>query len=180
MKLLQEILLLLGVAVTSTWANCWWTGCQPEDWAVRGCNQYDMNQQNIRDCRDSRGIKGNEYHCCPGTGSGPSSTQAPAPGTSSGESGECSWYGAEGEIPEGHVGPCNTVFDRFAMEVAHKTLPCGTRLRVRNKNNGKTVEVKVSDRGPFVAGRILDLTYEAFGRVEDRAKGVFPCDYEIL
>jgi len=65
--------------------------------------------------------------------------------------------------------------------VAHKSLPCGTMLRVRNKNNEKTVVVKVADRGPFVEGRILDLTYEAFGRVEeDRDKGLFPCDYEIL
>ncbi|CAL8128787.1 unnamed protein product [Orchesella dallaii] len=97
-----------------------------------------------------------------------------------GESGMCSWYGAEGEIPLDFVGPCNTVFDRFAMEVAHKTLPCGTRLRVRNRDNGRTVDVTVRDRGPFVAGRILDLTYEAFGRVENRDRGVFPCDYEIL
>ncbi|ODM86837.1 RlpA-like lipoprotein [Orchesella cincta] len=104
----------------------------------------------------------------------------PGGGRPGGESGECSWYGAEGEIPPGHIGPCNTEFNRFALEVAHKTLPCGTRLRVRNKNNGRTVDVKVADRGPFVAGRILDLTYEAFGRVENRDRGTFPCDYEIL
>ncbi|ODM90349.1 hypothetical protein Ocin01_16330 [Orchesella cincta] len=74
---------------------------KPEDWAVRGCAQYDMNQKDIRECRDGRGIRGNEYHCCPGTG--PAPTQSPGRGRPGGESGECSWYGAEGEIPPGHV-----------------------------------------------------------------------------
>ncbi|CAL8128793.1 unnamed protein product [Orchesella dallaii] len=185
MKVAAAILFVLGVVVTSTWGqDCWWTGCQPEDWATRGCAQYNRVERGRRECRDNRGVTGNEYQCCAGEGGGGNPPAPPQPpsggGRPGGESGECSWYGAEGEIPPGHVGPCDTVFDRFAMEVAHKTLPCGTRLRVRNKRNGKTVDVKVSDRGPFVQGRILDLTYEAFGRVEDRDRGVFPCDYTIL
>ncbi|ODM88241.1 RlpA-like lipoprotein [Orchesella cincta] len=97
-----------------------------------------------------------------------------------GETGECSWYGAEGEIPQGWPTACGEGFDRFAMKAAHKTLPCGTKIRVRNLDNGKTVEVTINDRGPFTPGRIVDLTYEAFGYVEDRDRGRFPCDYEIL
>ncbi|ODM86835.1 RlpA-like protein [Orchesella cincta] len=54
-----------------------------------------------------------------------------------GDQGICSWYGAEGEIPPGHPTACNEGFDRFAMKVAHKSLPCGTRLRVTNDDNGK-------------------------------------------
>ncbi|CAL8128784.1 unnamed protein product [Orchesella dallaii] len=167
------LLLVLGLAVSSTWANCWWTGCQPNTWAVRGCSQYSMTERESRGCRDGNGVQGNEYHCCPGGPGGPN----PSPG---GESGICSWYGAEGEIPPGHMGPCDTIFDPFAMEVAHKTLPCGTRLRVRNRDNGRTVDVTVRDRGPFVAGRILDLTYAAFGQVENRDRGTFSCDYQII
>lgn len=66
------------------------------------------------------------------------------------------------------------------MKAAHKTLPCGTKIRVRNKDNGRTVDVEINDRGPFAHGRILDLTYAAFGQVEDRDRGLFNCDYEVL
>ncbi|CAL8093106.1 unnamed protein product [Orchesella dallaii] len=97
-----------------------------------------------------------------------------------GESGQCSWYGADGQIPPGHPTACGEGFDRYALKVAHKTLPCGTRLRVRNTQNGQTVDVVVNDRGPFVAGRILDLTYQAFGHIADRNLGVIPCDYQRL
>jgi len=63
------------------------------------------------------------------------------------------------------------------MKVAHKTLPCGTRIRVKNLSNGKTVDVTVNDRGPFTPGRILDLTYAAFGNIENRDKGVTECSF---
>lgn len=96
------------------------------------------------------------------------------------ESGICSYYGAENEIPPDHIGPCNNKFDRWAMKAAHKTLPCGTRIRVRNLENGKSVVVTIDDRGPYVPGRIVDLTYGAFGQVEDYGKGLFKCDYQIL
>ncbi len=49
----------------------------------------------------------------------------------------------------------------YAMTAAHKTLPLGTVLSVRNLSNGKTCTVRVNDRGPFVAGRIIDLSYSA-------------------
>ncbi|ODM88239.1 RlpA-like lipoprotein [Orchesella cincta] len=100
--------------------------------------------------------------------------------TVNGESGQCSWYGAAGEIPQGHPTACGEGFDRFALKVAHKTLPCGTRLRVRNTQTGQSVDVTVNDRGPFVPGRILDMTYEAFGRIGNRDDGVISCDYQTI
>lgn len=45
-----------------------------------------------------------------------------------------------------------------AMTAAHRTLPFGTRLRVTNKNNGRSVVVRINDRGPFIKGRVLDLS----------------------
>jgi rare lipoprotein A len=55
---------------------------------------------------------------------------------------------------------------------AYGSLPFGTRLLVSNPNNGKTVVVTVSDRGPFIAGRDLDLSYGAFSRIASPGQGV--------
>jgi rare lipoprotein A len=44
------------------------------------------------------------------------------------------------------------------MTAAHRTLPCGTKVRVTNKKNGKSVTVTINDRGPFVGGRVIDVT----------------------
>ena len=52
-------------------------------------------------------------------------------------------------------------FDMYADTAAHNTLPFGTIVRVTNLENGKSVEVKINDRGPFVKGRIVDLSYGA-------------------
>lgn len=57
------------------------------------------------------------------------------------------------------------VFNMNAMTTAHKTLPFGTRLRVTDPNTGKSVVVRVNDRGPFVSGRGLDLSRAAFSRL---------------
>ncbi|ODM87105.1 RlpA-like lipoprotein [Orchesella cincta] len=121
------------------------------------CAQYDMNQKDIRECRDGRGIRGNEYHCCPGTG--PAPTQSPGGGRPGGEFRECSWYGAEGKFLRAHSCP---------SQDESRYLQSFRSFRVRNKNNGKTVDVKVADRGPFVAGKILDLTYCAFAELKQR------------
>jgi len=53
------------------------------------------------------------------------------------------------------------IFDMYAMTAAHKTLPLGTRIKVVNLKNKKSIEVKVNDRGPYVGNRILDLSYGA-------------------
>lgn len=66
------------------------------------------------------------------------------------------------------------------MKTAHKTLPFGTRIRVMNKKNGKSVVVTVNDRGPFLPGRILDLTFAAFGQIENRDVGVVECSYKTI
>jgi rare lipoprotein A len=96
------------------------------------------------------------------------------------EEGVCSWYGAQGEIPEGWPTACGNQFSRNAMTAAHKTLPCGTKVRVTNLKNGQSIEVIVNDRGPFVAGRILDLTYGAAAQMNFIDQGLINCRIESL
>ena len=76
--------------------------------------------------------------------------------------GRASWYGP------GFNGRSTANGERFnqgALTAAHKSLPFGTKLRVTNKRNGKSVVVRINDRGPFVRGRMLDLSKGAAGRI---------------
>ena len=66
------------------------------------------------------------------------------------------------------------------LTAAHRTLPFGTRVRVTNLDNGKSVVVRINDRGPFVRGRVIDLSKSAFssiGRVRD---GLLPVRLQVL
>lgn len=78
-----------------------------------------------------------------------------------------SWYGKKFH---GRPTSSGEIFDMNKLTAAHKELPLGTRVRVTNLKNRKSVIVKVNDRGPFVKGRIIDLAYGAakvIGMVED-------------
>ncbi len=74
------------------------------------------------------------------------------------EEGLASWYGGNGDGFEGKPTANGESFDPEALTAAHKTLPLGSILEVENIDNGKKVLVRVNDRGPFVKGRILDLS----------------------
>lgn len=63
-------------------------------------------------------------------------------------------------------------FNAYGNSVAHKWLPFGTRLRVTNQSNGRSVVVRVNDRGPYIAGRDLDLSYGAFSTIASPSQGV--------
>jgi len=71
------------------------------------------------------------------------------------ETGLASWYGPGFD---GNQTASGEVFDQEAMTAAHKTLPFGTVVRVENRDNGRLAEVEINDRGPFVKGRIIDLS----------------------
>ena len=71
-------------------------------------------------------------------------------------------------------------FNPNAMTAAHKTLPFGTRVRVTHLGNGRSVEVKINDRGPYVAGRIIDLSKAAAGVIGMTAQGVARVVVEVL
>jgi rare lipoprotein A len=63
-------------------------------------------------------------------------------------------------------------YNAYGKTVAHRWLPFGTRLRVTNRSNGKSVIVRVNDRGPYVGGRDLDLSYGAFASIARPGQGV--------
>jgi rare lipoprotein A len=71
-------------------------------------------------------------------------------------------------------------FNPNGLTAAHKTLPFGTRVRVTHLGNGRSVEVKINDRGPYVAGRIIDLSKAAAGVIGMTAQGVARVAVEIL
>ena len=71
-------------------------------------------------------------------------------------------------------------FDPAALTAAHRTLPFGTQLRVKNPQNGKTVEVRINDRGPFAAGRDLDLSHGAAAELGISDDGVTTVQVEVL
>jgi peptidoglycan lytic transglycosylase len=66
------------------------------------------------------------------------------------------------------------------LTAAHRTLPLGTRLRVTNLENGRMVRVRVNDRGPYVDGRILDLSLEAARALDMVERGVVPVRLDII
>ncbi len=63
-------------------------------------------------------------------------------------------------------------FDPNKLTAAHKTLPFGTKVKVKNRSNGKTVTVRINDRGPFITGRCVDLTPKAFKTIAPLSQGV--------
>lgn len=93
------------------------------------------------------------------------------------QTGLASWYGNE---YNGRPTACGEIFNENAMTAAHKELPFGTVVRVVNLNNGLTVTVRINDRGPFIAGRIIDLSKAAAREVDMINLGVVPVRLEIL
>jgi len=71
-------------------------------------------------------------------------------------------------------------FDPNGLTAAHKTLPFNTMVRVTNLANGKSVTVRINDRGPFVSGRCLDLARGAFTKIASTGAGVINAKYEVL
>ena len=71
-------------------------------------------------------------------------------------------------------------FNPSAMTAAHRTLPFGTKVRVTNKRNGRSVVVTINDRGPFIRGRIIDLSSGAAGVIDMKGAGVAPVSLEVV
>jgi len=81
---------------------------------------------------------------------------------------------------EGHKTACGGVYSASKLTAAHRNLPCGTKLRVTNLRNGKTVRVRVTDHGPFANGRILDLSYAAAVHLDFIKQGTTLVKVEVL
>jgi rare lipoprotein A len=91
--------------------------------------------------------------------------------------GRASWYGV---TSTGKQTASGEMYNLSALTAAHKELPFGTVLRVHNLKNGKQVLVRVNDRGPFVGGRIVDLSMRAAEGLRMTASGVAPVALEIV
>jgi rare lipoprotein A len=93
------------------------------------------------------------------------------------QTGLASWYGpgfhgkrtASGEI-----------FNMYELTAAHRTFPIGSYVMVTNLRNGKSVQVRINDRGPFVKGRIIDLSYAAAKLIDLIGPGIAPVKVELL
>lgn len=83
--------------------------------------------------------------------------------------GLASWYGG---ALRGHLTASGERFNPSALTAAHRTLPFGTCLHVENLANGRTVNVRVNDRGPYVSGRIVDVSEAAARRLDMLHEGV--------
>ena len=71
-------------------------------------------------------------------------------------------------------------FDKTALTAAHRTLPFGTRVRVTNRVNGRTVVVRINDRGPFKHGRVIDLSLAAATVIGMEGRGLVPVRLEVM
>ena len=102
------------------------------------------------------------------------STRATGTYSGGGSSGMAAYYWQPQRVASGGW------FNPSAMTAAHKTLPFGTKVRVTNVNNGQSAVVTINDRGPFVAGRVIDLSRAAAGAVGMISSGLARVCMEVL
>ncbi|MEK6684370.1 MAG: septal ring lytic transglycosylase RlpA family protein [Nitrospirota bacterium] len=93
------------------------------------------------------------------------------------ETGVSSWYG---KPFHGRQTANGEIYDMYGLTAAHRLMPLGTIVKVTHRENGRSVTVKVNDRGPFVRGRILDLSYGAAEKLEMTAAGTAPVAIEVV
>lgn len=115
---------------------------------------------------------------CAANGNVKSKTDGPALAVKSVEHGKASWYSIRTNY--GTKTASGKRLTNDGATAAHKTLPMGTKVRVTNKANGKSEVVTITDRGPYVRGRIIDLTIGAAERLGFRQRGVVPVKVEVL
>src|SRR3954468_92377 len=91
--------------------------------------------------------------------------------------GRASWYGKQFH---GRATASGEPYDMFQFTAAHRQLPLGTWVRVTNLHNGRSITVRVNDRGPYVGNRIIDLSYGAAQMLELRARGTEKVRLDIV
>jgi rare lipoprotein A len=85
--------------------------------------------------------------------------------------GSASWYG---QPFHGRKTSNGETFNMFALTAAHRTLPFGSLVRVQRMDNGRQVDVRINDRGPFIDGRVIDLSRSAAGKLGILSSGTAP------
>jgi rare lipoprotein A len=107
---------------------------------------------------------------------GPKTPPAVAPAGYT-EEGNASWYG---KPFDGRRSSNGEIYDMYKLTAAHRTLPFDTMVRVTNVNNGKSTTVRITDRGPFVENRIIDLSLAAAREIGSVGPGVVPVRLEVI
>ena len=93
------------------------------------------------------------------------------------EQGNASFYA---DKYHGRLTASGEKFDQQAMTAAHKQLPFNSKVKVTNTANNRSVVVRVNDRGPFIRGRIIDLTKHAFEQLAEPSSGVINVTVEVI
>lgn len=93
------------------------------------------------------------------------------------QEGRASWYG---RTHHGRQTASGAPFDMNALSAAHRVLPLGTRVRVTHIDNGRSVELPINDRGPYIRGRIIDLSFAAARRLDFADDGTARVRIEII
>lgn len=93
------------------------------------------------------------------------------------QKGTASWYGPGFH---GRKAASGERFNQHDLTAAHRDLPMGTRARVINLRNGRTVDVEINDRGPYVGGRIIDVSKAAAERLDMKRAGTTPVRLEVI
>lgn len=101
----------------------------------------------------------------------------PASAKAADQVGIASWYGTQ---EQGRLTANGERFDQRKLTAAHRTLPLDTKVKVTNLENGKTIEVRVNDRGPYIPGRVLDLSTQAAKMLGMEKEGLALVRIEIL
>lgn len=109
-----------------------------------------------------------------------STPTAPTPAASSGGSNEQGLAAVYSDRLNGHRTANGQRYDRNKLTAAHKTLPFGTQLKVTNTSNGKSVIVRINDRGPKEADRILDISPRAARALSIRSRGMAKVTTEVI
>ena len=115
---------------------------------------------------------------CAASGNVKGKTSSPEPVVKSVQHGKASWYSIRTNY--GTKTASGQRLSNDAATAAHKTLPMGTKVRVTNQVNGKSEVVTINDRGPYIRGRIIDLTIGSAERLGFRQRGVVPVKVEVL
>jgi len=89
-------------------------------------------------------------------------------------------YGLASFYTEGSETASGEKLDRHELTAAHRTLPFGTRVRVTNLANGRSVTVRINDRGPFVRGRVVDVSYLAAERLGMTGEGIAKVRLDVV
>ena len=109
----------------------------------------------------------------------PTVAPAPHPDVRLYESGIASTYG-ESDGFEGNRTACGQIFHTNVVQMAHKSLPCGTHVRVEDTSTGHTVDAEVTDRGPYVPGRVVDLSWGAFQLLDPTGPGLLHVNIYVV